>query len=344
MLVCHAPCRSILSAVPNGPVLHCSVHAVQQRPCGGRLGAAKALAGCAAELGRPGMEAVAGEVALEALRAAVLGLRLADRDAPGTGTQEALADALKARRLPQCRVRFRGYAQLMLTRAVSARLPLHARTLLAGLQVVLVPGSENRTTAWWPHSPSAPPPCEVSATYRALGNCSSQGGACAQGLVRTLIKHRRIAADLARPRAAGERARAGLPDLPALLDWLWRHTAVPERRARVWVQWLHARLARLALEQAAAAAAAQARGHWRLCLRSRLHSRLPPKAVRVQGRTYLYNWRGSVLAVTVMRRQHHLDRLMLMPTSAAALWRTGDVGESCMIHTAHSSGHSCCLS
>ena len=60
-----------------------------------RLGAAKALVGCAAELERPGMEAVASESALEALRVAVLGLRMADRDAPGTGTQEALADALK---------------------------------------------------------------------------------------------------------------------------------------------------------------------------------------------------------------------------------------------------------
>lgn len=51
--------------------------------------------GCAAELERPGMEAVASESALEALRVAVLGLRMADRDAPGTGTQEALPDALK---------------------------------------------------------------------------------------------------------------------------------------------------------------------------------------------------------------------------------------------------------
>jgi hypothetical protein len=90
------------------------MHAVQLRPCRGRLGAAKALAGCAAELGRPGMEAVAGEVALEALRAAVTGLRLADRDAPGTGTQEALADALKAR----------AAGRPALTRAVSARLTL----------------------------------------------------------------------------------------------------------------------------------------------------------------------------------------------------------------------------
>jgi hypothetical protein len=88
------------------------------------------------------------------------------------------------------------------------------------------------------------------------------------------------------------RARAGLPDLPALLDWLWRHTAVPERRARVWVQWLHARLARLALEHAAAAAAAaaaQARGPQRLSPRRlRLRSRLPPKAVRVESMIRLY--------------------------------------------------------
>ena len=43
------------------------------------------------------MREVAGEAALEALRVAVLGLRMADHDAPGTGTKEALADALKAR-------------------------------------------------------------------------------------------------------------------------------------------------------------------------------------------------------------------------------------------------------
>jgi len=92
---CRTPCRSTVSVATSA--LCCSVRAIQLRPCCGRLGAAKALAGCAAELGRPGMEAVAGEVALEALRAAVAGLRLADRDAPGTGTQEALADALKAR-------------------------------------------------------------------------------------------------------------------------------------------------------------------------------------------------------------------------------------------------------
>ena len=62
-----------------------------------RLGAATALARCAAELEKPGMREVAGEAALEALRVAVLGLRMADHDAPGTGTKEALADALKAR-------------------------------------------------------------------------------------------------------------------------------------------------------------------------------------------------------------------------------------------------------
>ena len=43
------------------------------------------------------MREVAGEAALEALRVAVVGLRMADHDAPGTGTKEALAEALEAR-------------------------------------------------------------------------------------------------------------------------------------------------------------------------------------------------------------------------------------------------------
>ncbi|KAK9826371.1 hypothetical protein WJX81_003941, partial [Elliptochloris bilobata] len=137
-----------------------------------RLGAAKALAGCAAELEHPGMEAVAGETALDALRVSVLGLRMADRDAPGTGTQEALADALK-------------------------------------------------------------------------------------GLVRMLHKRPHITAELRRPQGERRRKRAGLPDLAALLDWLWGQTAVPERRARVWVQWLHTRLARLDLAAAQAEAEPQ---------------------------------------------------------------------------------------
>ena len=53
------------------------------------------------------MEAVASESALEALRVAVLGLRMADRDAPGTGTQEALADALKVCHQEALRICFR---------------------------------------------------------------------------------------------------------------------------------------------------------------------------------------------------------------------------------------------
>ena len=76
-----------------------------------------------------------------------------------------------------------------------------------------------------------------------------------QGLLRMLHKRPRVVAELRRPQ--GERRRAGLLDLAALLEWLWGQTAVPERRARVWVQWLHARLARLDLEAARAEAEAQ---------------------------------------------------------------------------------------
>ncbi len=143
--------------------------------------------------------------------------------------------------------------------------------------------------------------------------------------MRTLIRRRRIAADLARPRGAGERARAGLPDQPALLDWLWRHTAVPERRARVWVQWLHARLARLALEQAAAAAAEQARGPRRLRpQRLRLRSRLPPKAVRVKGSIHLFYFiplacqRPCLDSHALASSTKHV----LILATAAALWLT----------------------
>lgn len=78
-----------------------------------------------------------------------------------------------------------------------------------------------------------------------------------QGLLRMLHKRPRIAAELRRPQGERRRGRAGLLDLAALLEWLWGQMAVPERRARVWVQWLHARLARLDLAAAQAEAEAQ---------------------------------------------------------------------------------------
>ena len=78
-----------------------------------------------------------------------------------------------------------------------------------------------------------------------------------QGLLRMLHKRPRIAAELRRPQGERRRGRTGLLDLNALLEWLWGQTAVPERRARVWVQWLHTRLARLDLAAAHAEADAQ---------------------------------------------------------------------------------------
>lgn len=77
-----------------------------------------------------------------------------------------------------------------------------------------------------------------------------------QGLLTMLYKRPAIVADLREPRGERQRGRTGLPDLAALLEWLWAQTAVPERRARVWVQTLHARLAHL--DRAAAHIAAQA--------------------------------------------------------------------------------------
>lgn len=145
------------------------------------------------------MEAVASESALEALRMAVLGLRMADRDAPGTGTQEALADALKVR-------------------------------------------DQGPPFAGWP--------CRQRFVAQSTAGMP-------QGLLRMLHKRPRIAAELRRPQGERRRGRAGLLDLAALLEWLWGQTAVPERRARAWVQWLHARLARLDLEAAHAEADAQ---------------------------------------------------------------------------------------
>ena len=93
-------------------------------------------------------------------------------------------------------------------------------------------------------------------TVLAKIHCSSTA-AMPQGLLRMLHKRPRVVAELRRPQGERRRGRAGLLDLAALLEWLWGQTAVPERRARVWVQWLHARLARLDLEAAHAEAEAQ---------------------------------------------------------------------------------------
>ena len=78
-----------------------------------------------------------------------------------------------------------------------------------------------------------------------------------QGLLTMLYKRPAIVADLREPRGERQRGRAVPPDLASLLEWLWAQAAMPERRARVWVQTLHARLAHL--DRAAAHVAAQAR-------------------------------------------------------------------------------------
>ena len=72
-----------------------------------------------------------------------------------------------------------------------------------------------------------------------------------QELVRALYRRPGLAEALREP----DEARPGLPDLAALLAWLWPLTAAPQRHLRVDAQWLATHLAPLALAAGDAPAA-----------------------------------------------------------------------------------------